>query len=182
MLDPTRKKKLLAVTASLVFWGLLAWLDFAVGLKVRFGPAYAIPVLLSTWYLGRAPGVLSALVSTVLWHGMQVVILQDQSITFYRYWDLLSGLLAFLGVALATSWSRDLYARETALNLELNQALEKVETLEGMLPICAWCRRVRDEEGLWEQIETYVSKHSDTTWTHGICPECLRKFADRGPN
>lgn len=180
MLNPTGKKKLLAVAASLTLWVLLALLDFSVGLKVRFGPAYAIPVLLYTWYLGPAPGVLSALVSTVLWHGMQVVVLQDQSITFYRNWDLLSGLLAFLGVALTTSWSRGLYARETELNLELKRALEQVETLEGMLPICAWCRRVRDEEGLWEQIETYVSKHSDTTWTHGICPECMGQLADKG--
>ena len=178
MLNPTPKKRILAVVMSLVFWVALAWLDYAMGLKVRFGPAYAIPVLLSTWYLGRNWGLLSALMSTVLWHGMQMIVLQDYSITFYRYWDLLSGFLAFSAVALAASWSRGLYAREILLNVELQQALEKVKTLEGLLPICAWCRKVRNEQGLWEQIEVYVSKHSDTTWTHGICPECANGMKD----
>ena len=178
MLTPTPQKRIGSVVISLMLWAALAWLDYTMGLKVRFGPAYAIPVLLITWYLGRNWGLLSALVSTSIWHGMQMIVLQDYSITFYRYWDLLSGLLAFSAVALAASWSRKLYLRASLLNEELQLALEKVKTLEGMLPICAWCRKVRDEQGLWEQIEIYVSKHSDTTWTHGICPECAKGMKD----
>lgn len=180
MLHPIQQKKFIAIVMSLLFWWALAWIDLAMGLKVRFGPAYGIPVLLITWNLGRGWGVLSAFFTAVLWHGMQMVVLQEYSITFYRYWDLFSGLLSFSAVALAVSWTRGLYARETLLNSELKQALEKVKTLEGMLPICAWCRKVRDEQGLWEQIEMYVSKHSETTWTHGICPECEKKFKDHG--
>ncbi|MFN7958885.1 MAG: hypothetical protein U0P46_11280 [Holophagaceae bacterium] len=178
MLHPTQRNKTKAIVMSLMFWGILTWLDYAMGLRVRFGPAYAFPVLLITWYFGRSWGLLSALISALLWHGMQMVVLQDYSITFYRYWDLLSGLLAFLAVALAASWSRGMYLRASLLNEELQLALEKVRTLEGMLPICAWCRKVRDEQGQWEQIETYVAKHSDTTWTHGICPECSQRFKE----
>jgi len=181
MLHSTQQKKFIAVMLSLVFWVALAWLDLAMGLKVRFGPAYAIPVLLITWYLGRGWGPLSAVISTLLWHGMQMVVLQGYSLTFYQYWDLLSGLLAFSAVALATSWSRTRFDREIRLNADLQQALERVKTLEGLLPICAWCRKVRDEQGLWEQIEIYVSKHSDTTWTHGICPECAKGMKGAGP-
>jgi len=66
------------------------------------------------------------------------------------------------------------------INCDLQQALERVRTLEGMLPVCAWCHKVRNEQGAWEPIETYVSKHSNTTWTHGICEECEEKFKEHG--
>lgn len=52
---------------------------------------------------------------------------------------------------------------------QLNDALAKVKTLSGLIPICAWCRRIRDDHGYWQQIETYVSEHSDADFTHGIC-------------
>lgn len=55
---------------------------------------------------------------------------------------------------------------------ELQQALAKVKTLSGLLPICAWCKKVRDDEGYWKQIESYVEAHSDAEFTHGICPDC----------
>ena len=57
---------------------------------------------------------------------------------------------------------------------QLNHALAKVKTLRGPIPICAWCRRIRDDGGYWQQIETYVSEHSDADFTHGICESCAQ--------
>jgi PAS domain S-box-containing protein len=59
---------------------------------------------------------------------------------------------------------------------ELQQALAQVKTLSGMLPICAGCKRIRDDAGYWSQIETYISKHSEARFTHGLCPECSKKY------
>ncbi len=50
--------------------------------------------------------------------------------------------------------------------------LEKVKTLHGLLPICSWCKRIRDDHGYWNQVETYISAHTEADFTHGICPEC----------
>ena len=61
-------------------------------------------------------------------------------------------------------------------NAELEDALERVETLSGMLPICAACKKVRDDQGYWNQIETYIRKHSKASFTHGICPDCAKKY------
>jgi PAS domain S-box-containing protein len=65
---------------------------------------------------------------------------------------------------------------------ELQNALAKVKTLSGMLPICASCKKIRDDKGYWEAVEGYLRKHSDVTFTHGLCPGCIRKlypdFAD----
>ncbi len=62
------------------------------------------------------------------------------------------------------------------LILELQDAIAKVKTLSGMLPICASCKKIRDDKGYWKQIETYISEHSDALFTHGICPECTKKL------
>ncbi|MFH2057271.1 MAG: response regulator [Pseudomonadota bacterium] len=59
------------------------------------------------------------------------------------------------------------------LNKELNAALDRIKTLEGIIPICCVCKKIRDDKGYWEQIEQYISKHSKAAFSHGICPECM---------
>ena len=61
------------------------------------------------------------------------------------------------------------------VSARLADALDQVKTLQGMLPICAWCKRVRDDKGYWDQVETYFHKHAGADFTHGICPQCLEK-------
>ena len=59
---------------------------------------------------------------------------------------------------------------------ELQDALKQVKTLSGLLPICASCKKIRDDNGYWQQVETYIQKHSNADFTHGICPECLQRL------
>jgi sigma-B regulation protein RsbU (phosphoserine phosphatase) len=65
--------------------------------------------------------------------------------------------------------------RLNKLNRELKDALEKIKTLEGIIPICCICKNIRDDDGYWERIEEYMTKHSDAMFSHGICPECMKK-------
>jgi len=58
---------------------------------------------------------------------------------------------------------------------KLNDALAKIKTLKGLLPICAWCKKIRDDGGYWKKVETYIKEHSEAFFTHCICPECLKK-------
>jgi hypothetical protein len=58
----------------------------------------------------------------------------------------------------------------------ISELREKVKTLEGILPICASCKSIRTETGAYEQIEAYVSRHSEAQFSHGICPECMKKL------
>ena len=60
---------------------------------------------------------------------------------------------------------------------ELRRTLDRVRKLDGLLPICAACKKIRDDKGYWNQIEAYISSHSEAEFSHGICPECTRKFA-----
>lgn len=60
-------------------------------------------------------------------------------------------------------------------NKELQEALAKVKTLSRMLPICSYCKKIRDDKGYWNQVEAYISEHTDTVFSHGMCPECEKK-------
>lgn len=62
------------------------------------------------------------------------------------------------------------------LMLELQQSIAKVKTLSGLLPICASCKKIKDDQGYWSQIEAYIRDHSEAEFTHGVCPECAKKL------
>jgi hypothetical protein len=59
---------------------------------------------------------------------------------------------------------------------ELRSALDEVKTLSGFLPICASCKKIRDDEGYWNQLESYLQKHSNAQFSHGYCPDCAKKI------
>ncbi|MEN6616329.1 MAG: PAS domain S-box protein [Syntrophorhabdus sp.] len=62
---------------------------------------------------------------------------------------------------------------------QLQEALAKVKLLSGFLPICAWCKKIRDDKGYWNQIEKYLKDHSEAEFSHSICPECMEKLKAR---
>jgi PAS domain S-box-containing protein len=82
----------------------------------------------------------------------------------------------------ASTSGRDITERKRAekererLVTELQTALAKVKLLSGFLPICSACKKIRNDEGYWEQVETYIRHHSEAEFSHGICPDCLRKL------
>ena len=67
------------------------------------------------------------------------------------------------------------------VSTRLAEALENVKTLHGLLPICAWCKRIRDDQGYWSQVEAYVHAHTGAYFTHSICPDCFEKLRPKAP-
>ena len=68
------------------------------------------------------------------------------------------------------------------VSARLADALDQVKTLQELLPICAWCKRIRDDEGYWSQVEAYIHKYTGADFTHGICPQCLEKLHAKWKN
>jgi len=64
----------------------------------------------------------------------------------------------------------------TEMKNELRRNETEVKTLRGLLPICAWCKQIRDDKGYWHKIESYIRDHSEAEFTHGICPKCAEKL------
>jgi hypothetical protein len=71
------------------------------------------------------------------------------------------------------------HSEKDSLILELQQKIDEVKTLRGIIPICASCKKIRDDGGYWQQVEAYVKNHSDAEFSHGICPKCATElYAD----
>lgn len=91
----------------------------------------------------------------------------DEYITKPFDWEMLRARLK-TGVRIATL-QRDLAQKVS----ELEHALASVKQLSGLLPICSYCKRIRDDRDYWQQLETYLGDHSEAEFSHGVCPECL---------
>ncbi len=70
----------------------------------------------------------------------------------------------------------DMQAALSAKVTELQEALNQINTLKGILPICANCKKIRDDAGYWQQVEAYISKYTSAEFSHGICPDCMKKL------
>ena len=86
---------------------------------------------------------------------------------------LFLGLIYFFIIRLMKKLRR---VEEESENLiiDLQKAVNEVKTLQGLIPICAMCKKIRDDRGLWEQIEGYISERADVKFSHSICPDCRK--------
>jgi hypothetical protein len=102
-----------------------------------------------------------------------------------RFVDLVTGLpiggfaCAFTLLIVLRSYHRERRLLQQT-NQELARNLAEVRTLRGLLPICAWCRSIRTDEGLWTRVDQYLSEHTDAQISHGICPECEKRNFPEG--
>jgi PAS domain S-box-containing protein len=87
-----------------------------------------------------------------------------------------NAVAGFIGIA--RDITRRVVVEKERENLiaELQDALASIKTLKGLLPICASCKKIRDDKGYWQQIEAFISEHSEAEFSHGICPECLQRL------
>jgi len=90
--------------------------------------------------------------------------------------DAAGNVIGRMGSFVDISRRRQVEQQREQLIGELTGALATIKTLRGFLPICAHCKKIRDDDGYWHQLECYVTDHSDAKFSHGICPECLHEF------
>jgi len=90
--------------------------------------------------------------------------------------ELLARVQAMVRIKRAEDALREKEEEQRELILKLGEALAEIKTLKGFIPICASCKKIRDHAGYWDQLEAYISKHTDAVFSHGLCPECADTF------
>jgi len=90
--------------------------------------------------------------------------------------ELIARVQAVARIKRAEDALREKKREQQELIKELQEALAEIRTLKGFIPICASCKKIRDDEGYWNQLEAYISKHTDAIFTHSICPQCAEKY------
>jgi DNA-binding response OmpR family regulator len=184
--DDTVVRRLLEVT--LLGWGYEVQLtgDGESACAALEGDAPA-PLALLDWMLPGMDGleICRRVRSTPAGRGIYIILLTTRT----RKEDLIAGLDGGADDYVTKPFDREeLRARlragcrivELQLSLaarvaELEASAIRINQLGGLLPLCAWCRKVRDDHDYWQEVETYVESHFDARFTHGICPQCLEK-------
>jgi len=167
----------IAVVCAALMTGVLL-LDHAFPSGVAIDVLYIAPVLLTLRTPGNRLTVWTAVLCSVL-----IVAGYFVSSPGTEPWKVIFNRI----IAVAAVWLCVLFglhnkaiaaAREAAVRGR-EKALEEIKILSGLLPICAWCKKVRDDQGYWTQIEAYISSRSQATFSHGICPDCKQKQLSR---
>jgi hypothetical protein len=154
------------ILSCLATAGLVLGADYHTGREIQFPILYAIPLGLAAWKRKRA-----------LAYGL-ALLLPGLRLLFHFGWHQLDSLRVDAFNLPIAAFSLALYAFLIERTAKQTQELEKkVRKLEGVLPICAACKRIRNEHGVYEQMEAYITKHSEASFTHGLCPECIPKYS-----
>ena len=99
----------------------------------------------------------------------------NESLLLLQAFIGVTALLAMVFAAVVAERHR-IAAKREALLEELQHAHEHIKALRGLLPMCASCKKIRDDEGYWDYVENYIHTHSEATITHGLCPDCVKKL------
>ena len=140
--------------------------DYLTGEAIAFPIAFVLPVYLAAWNIRKYWAVVLAVILPLL--RLAMVLVWRQTVWPHPA-DLLNMVIRVLVLLVLA-----------VITWHFREALSEVKMLKGILPICMHCRKIRDENQRWQSLETYLSRHSDTKLSHGLCPKRARKFLDIG--
>jgi hypothetical protein len=164
-------------SACLAGTALIGALDFVTGdeIDIALTLLYLIPISVATWRLGPGLGiVLSFAAAVTSWFDLVAGLGGQTRLHVHAlYWNGFFEFAVFLGFTLTLSELKTHLGEERRAKREAEEALAMVKKLTSLLPMCASCKKVRDDAGIWEPFDAYLLHHTDTQVTHGLCPNCL---------
>jgi len=180
-----KEQQFLTPTASCVgaaiFTLMLGIVDWASGYELQFFVFYFVPVAFAAWSCGAARAYVIAVLGAAVWFLADLFSGHPYSHWSYGVWNTTVRLVNFVVIAFSISRIREMLSAQYKINDERQTALSEVKTLTGLLPICASCKKIRNDSGYWQKLEEYLEKHTDVQFTHGLCQECMaRTLAEAG--
>jgi hypothetical protein len=180
--DPASPKRHWHQTAAffwavgLILLGVIGWFDYATGYDLHVFAFYFLPVWLVGWRVGLRSGVYMAMLAAGTWFAADHASGHPYSSPAIAGWNALMEFAACVVVAGIASVGRRQLGAQEKLNAELFATMAQIKRLEGLLPICAACKQIRNERGEWEVMEKYITTHSEAQFSHSVCPNCARQL------
>jgi K+-sensing histidine kinase KdpD len=176
-------KDIMKKKSSSWVWGILSFavvlalgmIDWFTGYELNFFVFYFLPVAIAAWLFGLTGAVALATFSAMVWFGADYLTGHTHSLSAYAVWNTMIRLISFLAIGWSVARLSRLIDRERQTAEILRRSLSEIKVLETFLPICAQCKKIRDEQGVWHQLEAYISDHSKTKFSHSYCPERYKK-------
>ncbi len=172
---------------AMAVWALLFVISILTTDVPYISPLSFIVVVFVAWDYGLRPALAWVGVVHILIPAVLVLLGTGPFFVFVEARGLvaiimLGSLVAVTALAYLTHRVRllamELHNSKLAIssaNEKLQAALDEVKELRGLVPICAWCKDIRDDSGNWEELTTYITRHSHATFSHGLCPKCLHE-------
>lgn len=161
---------------ALAALALVTLADAITPFELGVSAFYVLPVLIATWGLGMFRGLGFAFLCACCWYCLDLASGRSVTREFYRTWDTFNHLLSYALIAIITGSLKAAFLRERRLRVHRDRALQNVHTLEGLLPVCAWCKKIRDDEGYWQELEAHLLPRTKASFSHGICPGCAKNL------
>lgn len=171
-------KPLLGLSGIVVLIFFLGWIDLETGYELNFFVFYFIPVSMAAWFFGIEWAIAFSLVCACIWFVADIFSGHIFSTLVIAISNTVIRLISFLIIGWSIHKISVLFQSEKNKADKLNKALLEIKKLESFLSICCVCKKIRNKDGTWQQLESYISKHSDTKFSHGYCPECSKKAMD----
>lgn len=164
----TEKHQNTLLACWIVLSGLILAIDFFTGSMIQFPFMFIVPVGLAAWYNGARTGLVFAIL-------LPLIRLYFTTL-FAVPWGF-SVSVANAGIRIVMLVS---YALLIAYIAKQKKSLEReLNILEGILPVCSFCKKIRDESSIWHPMENYIMARSEASFSHGLCPECKeRQYGD----
>lgn len=144
---------------------LLLIADFFSGPFIQFPITYLIPVAFASWFNGRWYGICFAVLLPLFRLYFNIALWTIPWTTLEAGINCIIRMLVLISFAIIF----DRAARQT------RQLSKEVQLLEGLLPICSFCKKIRDAKEQWQPIEQYIGERSQASFSHGLCPDCVKK-------
>jgi hypothetical protein len=156
--------------------GLLDWLT---GYELNFFAFYFVPVSLAAWHLGLGASRFVAVTNALVWLAVDIWSGHAYSSAAIQAWNTAIRLCSFLVISWSVRRIHCLLVLENEKSEALRKSISQIKVLEGLLPTCAQCKKIRDLEGKWEPMEVYIGDRSNAQFSHGLCPECVTVFMEQ---
>ncbi len=150
--------------------------DYMTGYELGFFAFYFLPIAFAAWRLGLFPAIVIAIFSAMVWFWMDALTGHVYRNNIVAVWNTIIRLISFIIIGWGLAWIHDLLSKERNTTAELRRALAEIKILQGILPICASCKKIRSEQNEWQQMEAYITAHSKAQFSHGLCPECAKRY------
>ncbi len=151
---------------------VLGFVDYVTGYEFGFFLFYFLPIVIAAWKVGPTSSYLISILSSIVWF-LSDISSHPYSSVLFAFWNTIMLLLCFLIIAYST-FKIQFLLREK--NDTSRPRLSQVKTLSGLIPICASCKKIRDDKGDWQRIEEYIEERTNAEFTHGLCPDCFDKL------
>ena len=171
----TRLPTWLWVTMTVASVFVLGCVDWITGYELHFFVFYFLPVMAGAWFVGLEFSIALAVLSGLVWYGADFLAGNTHSSPFVAVWNTGVRFVSFLLIGWPVSQMRSARDRESETAVSLKRVLSEVKVLETFLPICAECKKIRNDKGEWQKLEVYIGQHAGTQFSHGYCPDCFHK-------